>query len=246
VRLLDVEPELGRALDPRELKDARQRVLLPTVDLDAGAWDVGSLHSVPGVLGEVLGFAVLRGGIAMDVWIARRTCTRFVGAGEFVLLDEPAGDTMPVSWGWSVIVPARLALFDERLLGIGQRWPQLLRAVLRRAALQTRHALLQQAISQLPRVEDRLLALFWWIADRYGVVRPDGVWVDLPVTHDTIARMIGARRPTVSLALTTLAERGAVRSVGSGWIIEPTSLDDFARPADDQPTAASTKVRARS
>jgi CRP/FNR family cyclic AMP-dependent transcriptional regulator len=246
MRLLDVEPELGDGLAPREFETARRLVVLPTVDLGVDSWDVRNLDHVDGVRGEVLGFAVLSGVIAMDVWLARRTCTRLIAAGEFVLLDGVEEDSLPISWGWSVIVPARLALFDERLLAIGQRWPRLLAAVLQRAAQQTRNALLQQAISQLPRVEDRLLALFWSIADRQGVVRPDGVWVELPATHDTIARMIGARRPTVSLGLASLAERGLLSSEGSGWVIHRSSLEQFPQPSEGVPTAASTKARGRS
>src|SRR5438270_616124 len=84
------------------------------------------------------GSAVLSGVIAMDVWLARRTCTRLIAAGEYLLLDGVESDSMPISWGWSVIVPARLALFDERLLVVGQRWPRLLAAVLERGARQTR------------------------------------------------------------------------------------------------------------
>ena len=246
MRLLDVEPELGDALAPGEFETARRLVVLPTVDLDVDSWDVRDLDQVDGVRGEVLGYAVLSGVIAMDVWLARRTCTRLIAAGEFVLLDGVEEDSIPISWGWSVIVPARLAVFDDRLLAIGQRWPRVLAAVLQRAAQQTRNALLQQAISQLPRVEDRLLALFWSIADRQGVVRPDGVWVELPATHDTIARMIGARRPTVSLGLASLAERGLLTSEGSGWVIHRSSLQQFPQPSDEVPTAASTKARSRS
>jgi hypothetical protein len=38
-----------------------------------------------------------------------------------------------------------------------------------RGADLTRHALLQQSISQLPRVQDRLLALMWLLADSRGI-----------------------------------------------------------------------------
>jgi CRP/FNR family transcriptional regulator, cyclic AMP receptor protein len=241
-----VEPELGNGLAVGEREEARRLVVLPTLSLEAEAWDVRDLDRAEGVRGDVLGFAVLSGAVAMDVWLARRTCTRLIGAGELVLLDGAERDSVPVSWGWSVIVPARLAVFDERLLAIGQRWPRLLAAVLQRAAQQTRNALLQQAISQLPRVEDRLLALFWALADRHGVVRRDGIWVELPATHDTIARMIGARRPTVSLGLASLAERGLLRAEGSEWVIDRASLDHFAEPGDGVPTAAGTKARSRS
>jgi CRP-like cAMP-binding protein len=153
---------------------------------------------------------------------------------DLVLLGGREAGAVSARWGWSVLDPARLAVLDQRLLVIGQRWPGLLSAILQRAAEQTQQALLQQAISQMPRVEDRLLALLWSVADRQGVVRSDGVWVHLPVTHDTLAAMIGARRPTVTLGLHALADRELLRPEGHGWVLAQTSLktlSDTYRPA---------------
>jgi CRP-like cAMP-binding protein len=159
-----------------------------------------------------------------------RTCTRLIGPSELLLLDGVQSDSIPVSWEWAVLAPARLALFDGRLHAIARHWPPLLSAILERAAQQTRNAFLQQPISQLPRVEERLLALFWSIADRQGIVRPDGVWLRLSATHDTLAHMVGAQRPTVSLGLTRLTEGGLLRSDGDGWLLARDSLDAFADP----------------
>lgn len=70
----------------------------------------------------------------------------------------------------------------------------------------------------------RLLALLWSIAEWQGVVRPDGVWVPMALTHETLAQMVGARRPTVSLGLRALAEQGMVRAESDGWLIAAGSL----------------------
>jgi CRP/FNR family cyclic AMP-dependent transcriptional regulator len=80
----------------------------------------------------------------------------------------------------------------------------------------------------LPRVEDRLLALMWSLADRRGTVRTDGVHVPLSLTHETLAQMIGARRPTVSLGLKALSEQGVLSADGDGWLIARDSLDQFS------------------
>jgi hypothetical protein len=61
------------------------------------------------------------------------------------------------------------------------------------------------------RVEDRLHRLLWHLADRRGHVRADGIVLRLPVTQEQLGRLVGARRPTVSLALRSLRERGLVR-----------------------------------
>ena len=64
------------------------------------------------------------------------------------------------------------------------------------------------AISQQPRLDERLWMLFWELADRHGRVRSDGVYLDLPLTHEVLSHLVAARRPSVSGALTKLAEPG--------------------------------------
>jgi DNA-binding GntR family transcriptional regulator len=45
--------------------------------------------------------------------------------------------------------------------------------------------------------------------------------------NEALARRIGARRPTVSLGLKALSERGVLRADGDGWLIARDSLDEF-------------------
>ncbi len=47
----------------------------------------------------------------------------------------------------------------------------------------------------------------WHLADRWGHVERDGVVVPLPLTHETIGRLVPTRRPSVSTALKQLSER---------------------------------------
>lgn len=230
VRLLDADPDLGAGLTPQEFTEVRSQLVLPSIRLEQGLWDVERLRAAVGVRGQPRGFIVIAGTVSIDLAIAGQVTTRLITARELVLLDGWEEDSIPVQAGWSVLDAALLAVLDQRLEVIAGRWPRLLNALLARAAQQIRHALLQQAISQLPRVEDRLLALFWSIADRQGVVRSDGVWVHLPVTHATLAQMIGARRPTVSLGLRALTDRGLVHAEGGGWLISPSSLKLFPTP----------------
>jgi hypothetical protein len=230
VRLLDIDPDFGAGLTPQEFTEVQRHLVLPTVRLERGLWGVAQLRQARGVHREPRGFMVVAGMVSIDLAIAGQVCTRLITARELVLLDGWEDDSIPVRAGWSALDSAMLAVLDERLTVIGSRWPALMNAILKRAAEQVRHAILQQAISQLPRVEDRLLALLWSIADRQGVVRGNGVWVHLPVTHATLAQMIGARRPTVSLGLRALTDRGLIRADGTGWLISPDSLEVFPKP----------------
>ncbi|MGH2856341.1 MAG: Crp/Fnr family transcriptional regulator [Solirubrobacteraceae bacterium] len=226
VRLLDVEPDLGSGLTEEELDSARRQVVLPAVELARGRWTLDRLATANGVRGNVHGFLVLDGLLTMDVTIGARQCSRLVGPGDLLLVEPLESDSLESDWTWAALTPANVAVLDLRLALIGRQWPKLMCAIINRAGRQMRQGMLQQAVSQLPRVEDRLLALLWSIADRQGVVRVDGVWINLPVTHDVLARMIGARRPTVTLGLHALAQRGMLRSTGDGgWLLSFASLD---------------------
>jgi CRP-like cAMP-binding protein len=45
------------------------------------------------------------------------------------------------------------------------------------------------------------------------------VHLDLPLTHEVLSYLVAARRPSVSSALTKLAEQGRVRRNGRGWVL---------------------------
>jgi CRP/FNR family transcriptional regulator, cyclic AMP receptor protein len=228
VRLLDADPDLGRWLRDDELEQVRQYAVLPAVHMAEGRWDIQQLRTAQGVRGEVYGFALASGTITIDVQFAARRATRVLGPNELILLDGWDSDTLPVRWQWTVLEPTTIAVLDERIEVIARHWPRLMTALVVRGADQTRHALLQQAISQLPRVEDRLLALMWSLADSRGIVTENGIRLPLSLTHETLAQMVGARRPTVSLGLKALSERGVVVSDREGWLIAPDSKDAFA------------------
>jgi DNA-binding transcriptional ArsR family regulator len=51
-------------------------------------------------------------------------------------------------------------------------------------------------------------------------VGPDGLIVPLPLTHQALGRLVGAERPTVSLAITQLKEAGVLdRRDDASWVL---------------------------
>jgi CRP/FNR family cyclic AMP-dependent transcriptional regulator len=91
-----------------------------------------------------------------------------------------------------------------------------------------------QAISQLTCVDRRLMALFWHLAERWGRVSGDGVIVPLRLTHALLGQLVGARRPTVSTALSKLIERGELlRRPDGSWLLrgDPPEADALASRA---------------
>jgi CRP-like cAMP-binding protein len=112
---------------------------------------------------------------------------------------------------WEILEPTRLLVLDAAFAQRIARYPQLAAALVDRVHERARRTAIALALSHLPRVEDRLHRLLWHLADRRGHVRADGVVLRLPVTQEQLGRLVGARRPTVSLALRSLRERGLVR-----------------------------------
>ena len=87
---------------------------------------------------------------------------------------------------WTCIDTARVAILDERFVAAARRWPGLIAVAFERLNDQLQDAQRRTAITSLPRVEQRVLALFWQLAERWGVVRPEGVVIRLRLTHEFI------------------------------------------------------------
>ena len=83
------------------------------------------------------------------------------------------------------------------------------------------------AIALEPRVERRLLLKLRQLAERWGRVTPDGIRLDLRLTHQELANMIGAVRESVTIALGRLADAGEIEVRRRDLIIRP--------PRDEEP-----------
>jgi CRP/FNR family transcriptional regulator, cyclic AMP receptor protein len=76
------------------------------------------------------------------------------------------------------------------------------------------------AIENMPRLEDRLLLLFWQMAERWGTRRGGGVHMPIRLTHQMLADLVGARRPSVSTALGRLRDAGSLENdPNGGWLL---------------------------
>lgn len=81
------------------------------------------------------------------------------------------------------------------------------------------------AIALEPRVERRLLLKLRQLAERWGRVTPDGIRLDLRLTHQELANMVGAVRESVTLALGRLADSGEIEVRRRELIIRPPRDD---------------------
>lgn len=85
------------------------------------------------------------------------------------------------------------------------------------------------AIALEPRVERRLLLKLRQLAERWGRVTPDGIRLDLRLTHQELANMVGAVRESVTLALGRLAEAGEIEVRNRTLVIKtpaPATADE--------------------
>lgn len=69
-------------------------------------------------------------------------------------------------------------------------------------------------------MEDRLLLTLWHLAERWGRVGPDAILVPLPLSHQRLAHLVGAHRPSVTTAMGALARAGALSRRADGtWML---------------------------
>ncbi len=220
--LLGLVPELGDGLADGERSAAQRDTAVRTAALPMGPWSPQELARAEGAVG----FLLAEGAIVRDVLMAGSVASDLLGPGDVAGLGDDDTALVPADLRWTVSAPARVAVLDTRLLTSLEAWPAVTARLLARATRQTSTLAVQRAISQLPRVDQRLLALFWHLAERWGRVGRDGIVVRLALTHETLGRMVGARRPTVSLALKELAITGSVvRRRDGAWVLRRDGLE---------------------
>jgi CRP-like cAMP-binding protein len=162
-----------------------------------------------------------------DLQLGSQPGLRLLGPGEVVSLREAPGSPMLATSSHRATPDTTVVLLRNDFLLAARLAPGLMVGVQSRLAEQIERLATQLVICQLPRVEERLLAMLWLLAESWGRVTPSGTTLPLSLTHELLGAMIGARRPTVTLALGELAERGAVVHQDRGWLLlerpEPAS-----------------------
>jgi CRP/FNR family cyclic AMP-dependent transcriptional regulator len=216
-RLLEIVPQLGDAVEPEQQEAARAALRVPVVDLAVGAWDRGELLATSG---HAFGAVVLTGLVTRHLDIGGHPALDLHGPGDLLGVQGLPEALLLAGDSWAATVPTTIGVLDDRFLVAARRWPRLVTGLFGQLQEQRDRLLLQLVIAEQPRVEDRVLTLFWHLADRFGHVTPDGVVISLALTHEAVGRLIGARRPTVTLAMRALADRGAiVRRSDRCWLV---------------------------
>jgi 16S rRNA U516 pseudouridylate synthase RsuA-like enzyme len=63
------------------------------------------------------------------------------------------------------------------------------------------------------------LTALWQLAETWGEAKKDGVHLSIRLPHRLLAELMGARRPSVTSALTELKSAGRLDRTSSGFLV---------------------------
>jgi CRP/FNR family transcriptional regulator, cyclic AMP receptor protein len=221
---LEADPDLARNL-PADSNTLRQEIVADVLELPVGEWRPGNSEPQPGHLGYLL----IGGLLLRRIGIDGSRSAELIASGDLIRpwIEDPISFN---SVEWRVMEPVRLAVLDRR---VGIRIcssPELTAALLDRVMLRTRSLAIHAATENIRGLENRLLALFWHLVERFGRRDRGAVVVPVRLTHETISLLVGARRPSVTTALGALTKRGALERREDGtWLLHglpPAGAED--------------------
>jgi len=217
--LIELDPDLGQLLDGPRLAAARHELRVAVHPLEVSPWQIDNLATTSR---DHIGLLILDGVLAREVLVSDTISTELLGPGDIIRpwrLHDESG-LLRHSIRWNVLARSRIALLDRRFGAGLASFPEVNAAIIDRVNERALRLAVTQAISQLNRVDRRLLALFWHLAERWGRMTGEGVALPMTLSHRMLGQLIGARRPTVSTALSELAKEGeVVRRDDGTWLL---------------------------
>ncbi len=218
VRVLDEDVDLGAAIEPGRRAQARRRAMAPLLEVPEGPW---TPPTSPRERGKDFGLLILTGLLSRDMELAGRKFVELRGPEDLLRPWDDATEVTSVGAAitWAARAPTRLAWLDAEFASETAQWPEVASALLARATRRARLLSFRLAILELRHVHLRVLLLLWHLADRWGRVNAEGVLLDLELTHELIAQMIGAHRTSVTVALQKLRHEGRIAYDGRRWML---------------------------
>jgi len=218
--VVDEDPDLTQDLTAARLQDARREAVARLVVVQAGEWFPP--EEVPAKTGA-LGLLVLEGVVVRSLSVGGRQGLELFGVGDLLRPFEPAGELrimVPAEEGWWALTRARLAVLDARFTTRMCGYPEVINQLSGRLERRSSSHALRLTIIQQPRLSTRVHLLLWHLADRFGRVHSEGVVLPLPLSHELLAQLVGAQRPSVSRALKELERAEVVARLpdGSWWL----------------------------
>jgi CRP/FNR family cyclic AMP-dependent transcriptional regulator len=216
VSLLAADPELADELDAATAAVARRALHARVLRLDPGRWEPAvRIESV-----GAIGLLVIDGLVCRSVIVGSEASSELLGAGDLLRpWADDASDAIPARVEYEVLAPTEVAILDRAFAQRLMRFPEVFVELADRALRRARAQAVLNATCHIKRVDVRLLALFWHLAERWGRVTPRGIVVPLRLTHTRLAALVGAQRPSVTTALKRMHAREVLRRDGAGHYV---------------------------
>jgi CRP/FNR family cyclic AMP-dependent transcriptional regulator len=222
ISIVEADPDLGELIEPRELDRARHEARAQLLGLWPGDWNAADSVQ-PGQ--HHRGFLIVDGLLTRDVQVLGRRCVELLGHGDVMRpwSWDGEGSHVHAEIGWTVLEPTGMAVLDQKLVSRIAPWPQLGVELFNRGTRRAHALAVSLAISYHQRVDDRLTLTLWHLAERWGKVHTEGIVVPLPLSHQRLADLVGAHRPSVTTALGELARSGSLsRRENGDWVLHGT------------------------
>jgi CRP/FNR family transcriptional regulator, cyclic AMP receptor protein len=215
IQLLDCDPELGEGLSADDRVAASAALPVQAASLEKGQWEPS--RERPNM--QHLGFLIVRGLVARRVEVVEGASIELLGRGD-VLQPWQEDASSFCTAAWEVLEKTTLAVLGPGLVRGLRDWPVVASNLSARGIRRSRALAADAAIASIVGVEERLLILLWHIAERWGEAKRDGAHISIHLPHRLLADLVGARRPSVTSALSALQEAGRLDSTASGcWVL---------------------------
>lgn len=203
IQLLRDDPDLAEHMPERAREQATELIRARVFRLAKGTWDP------PEIDHGTIGLLLLDGLMVRRLQLGRVSSSEVVGPSDIIRPweTEMIPSLVPALSSWRVLEPGQVALLDTRVTTLIGRWPELSAAVAGRFLRRARSLAYLMAAQHFVRVEDRLLATLWHLASMWGRVTPRGTVVPFRLTHEMLAGIVGAQRPTTTTSVRSLIEQ---------------------------------------
>jgi len=197
--LLEIDPWLGAVLGPLEAAARGNHPVAPVLAVARGPWSPPPRERLgPGAFA-----LVVLDGLLLDDAQART----LAGPLDRVEPWDPA-------IGWTACTNVRVAVIGESFVEAVRAWPEVVERLLARAGGHVP----PRAASGAP--EERLLALLWHLAARWGQREMGGIALPFALETGVFGRLTELPVADVTTALAALRRRSAaVRRDGGGWLL---------------------------
>jgi len=202
-------------MDPAERRRAREGLIVGVLRVGVGPWEPPLDEPEPGHLGLL----VVEGLMLRRLHAGGAVSVELLNHGDLLWpwLEDSASF---VSASWECLDIVQIAVLEPRLARAIGQFPPLVEDLIERALRRSRSMAVSAALSAQRRIEDRLLLVFWHLAERWGERDEHGVRLRLRLSHATIADLVAARRPSVTTALGKLERDGLlVRRATDDWVL---------------------------